>query len=170
MKSYEIERKFLVTEEFEKLDKEYVPWAIIHQGYIYNDDKGVVRIREQINKNRIPEANDKYETQYILCVKGSTEGIKRQEEEMPISKEMGEILLSLCDIVLTKKRYFWKENGMTWEIDLFLNKELRDLKIAEIEINNEDEQFVKPSFIGKEVSYDPNYYNSKIIKRLENKE
>ena len=52
---------------------------------------------------------------------------------------------------------------MIWEIDDFdgLNK---GLLIAEIEIKNEQQSFKLPSFIVKEVTGDPKYYNSVLQK------
>jgi CYTH domain-containing protein len=38
------------------------------------------------------------------------------------------------------------------------------LIIAEVELNSEEENFVKPSWLGKEVTGQPKYYNSELSK------
>lgn len=51
------------------------------------------------------------------------------------------------------------ENGLYWEVDEF-EGELTGLVLAEIELPNADAVFSRPSFLGREVTGDPQYYNS----------
>ena len=67
----EIERKFLVKEKPFRLEKKSLH---IRQGYIVNDQKQVVRVREKGDE-------------YFLTVKGNNIGISRLEFDFPISKE-----------------------------------------------------------------------------------
>jgi adenylate cyclase len=46
-----------------------------------------------------------------------------------------------------------------WEIDEF-HDENSGLILAEIELNNENDRFEKPDWIGMEVTTDRRYYNS----------
>jgi adenylate cyclase len=52
--------------------------------------------------------------------------------------------------------------GHTWEVDEFLGDNA-GLVVAEIELGAEDEAFVKPDWIGAEVTDDARYYNSSLI-------
>lgn len=55
-----------------------------------------------------------------------------------------------------------KHEGFIWEIDEFLGVN-QGLIVAEIELQNENQKFDKPSWIGEEVSSDPRYYNSNLV-------
>ena len=58
-----------------------------------------------------------------------------------------------------------------WERELPLNEaeelygENEGLVVAEVELSTEDEAFVKPAFIGQEVTGDVRYYNSQLMKK-----
>jgi adenylate cyclase len=52
---------------------------------------------------------------------------------------------------------------MTWEVDEFLG-ENAGLIVAEIELADENQAFIKPSWIGEEVTSDPRYFNSSLLK------
>ncbi|MCX5821006.1 MAG: adenylate cyclase, partial [Deltaproteobacteria bacterium] len=51
-----------------------------------------------------------------------------------------------------------------WEIDEFFG-ENQGLVVAEVELTSEDQAFQKPEWIGGEVTGDPRYFNSNLIKR-----
>ena len=53
--------------------------------------------------------------------------------------------------------------GLTWEIDVF-EGENAGLVTAEIELPSESTAFVKPAWLGKEVSGEARYYNSNLAK------
>jgi adenylate cyclase len=48
---------------------------------------------------------------------------------------------------------------LIWEVDEFHGKH-EGLVVAEIELDNEEQSFEKPAFIGDEVTHDPRYYNA----------
>ena len=50
---------------------------------------------------------------------------------------------------------------MTWEVDEFLG-ENRGLIVAEIELESENQEFARPEWIGREVTDDPRYFNSRL--------
>jgi adenylate cyclase len=54
--------------------------------------------------------------------------------------------------------------GHTWEVDEFFGVN-QGLVVAEIELAAEDEAFAKPAWIGEEVTDDPRYYNSSLVKK-----
>jgi adenylate cyclase len=63
---------------------------------------------------------------------------------------------------IEKYRYKIEVNGFVWEVDEFLG-ENRGLVLAEIELPTAETLFVKPDWIGAEVSDDSRYYNSNLI-------
>jgi CYTH domain-containing protein len=52
---------------------------------------------------------------------------------------------------------------MLWEIDVFTDKN-EGLIIAEIELTSEEQKFVLPDWVEKEVTGDIRYYNSFLAK------
>ncbi|MFQ5469008.1 MAG: CYTH domain-containing protein [Gammaproteobacteria bacterium] len=96
----------------------------------------------------------------FLNIKSATLGVRRSEYDYPIPvSDAEEMLGNLCgDTIITKTRYFVPYQGMTWEIDVFDGKN-DGLIVAEVELENEDQKFEIPSWIGEEVSDDPRYYN-----------
>ena len=49
--------------------------------------------------------------------------------------------------------------GHTWEVDVFEGANA-GLVVAEIELDDPDEPFEKPAWVGEEVTHDPRYYNT----------
>lgn len=144
----EIERKFLVVaEDWRKCQRSYA----IKQGYLSSESAATVRVRVQ--------AKDAY-----LTIKGPTKGIKRSEFEYPIPLEDAEeILNSLCDgAFIEKQRFEILENNKLWVVDEFFGDNA-GLIVAEIELESECERFTKPSWLGREVSDDPRYFNSQLL-------
>ncbi len=144
----EIERKFLV------LDTSYRDTAQpvrIVQGYLNSAKERTVRVR--IKGERA-----------WLTIKSITVGISRQEFEYPIPLEDANDLLALCEQpILEKLRYELDADGNSWEIDEFLGLN-EGLIVAEIELASHDQVIKLPSWIGREVSDDPRYFNSNLIK------
>ena len=74
------------------------------------------------------------------------------------------MLLRLCEPNLIEKiRYEVKKGIHLFEIDEFFAKN-EGLIIAEIELSDENEAFIKPDWLGKEVTGDVRYYNSQLSK------
>ncbi|MEE4256789.1 MAG: CYTH domain-containing protein [Bacteroidales bacterium] len=143
----EIERKFLVISDDYKTATEPV---FIRQGFISTHKDHVVRVRIQGNKG-------------FLALKGSGSGITRIEFEYEIPVEDAhQMLEAFCTPTIEKFRYKLLSGKHAWEVDEFL-KENSGLTMAEIELQSEDEDFLKPSWLGKEVTGDPRYYNANLI-------
>lgn len=145
----EIERKFLVVGD------SYKALATrsdeIAQGYLSTDSDRTVRVRIKGGKA-------------FLTVKTRNQGITRNEWEYEIPLADAREMLECCGTVLRKTRYYVPAGeGLTWEVDEFHNPH-PGLTVAEIELPSEDTPFAIPSFIGKEVSGDPAYYNSSLAK------
>ena len=144
----EIERKFLVKANAWRTDN----GTLIRQGYMHNEVDGIVRVRT------------KGECAY-LTIKGGTTGITRLEFEYEIPlEEANELLDKLCQKPLIEKiRHEVQVGGLKWEVDEFLGKN-EGLVVAEIELENEEQGFPKPSWVGVEVSEDARYLNSNLVK------
>jgi CYTH domain-containing protein len=145
----EIERKFLVNEN----DWRNGQGTMYRQGYLNSDENRNVRVRV---------INDRG----YLTVKGISQGATRVEYEYEIPKAEAEAMLdNLCEKpLIIKKRYKIEFKGFVWEVDEFLG-ENQGLIIAELELESENQVFIKPEWIGKEVTGDPKYFNSNLIHR-----
>ena len=148
----EVERKFLVKNNDYK-QQAYLTKKI-KQGYLNTDKSRTVRVRIQDDKA-------------FLTIKGKSNaaGTTRFEWEKEIDKKEAEQLLLLCEpSIIDKTRFLIKNEHLTFEVDEF--KEANDgLVLAEIELNSEQETFLKPNWLGKEVTGDIRYYNSYISKK-----
>ncbi len=145
----EIERKFLlIGDQWRK----NAPGSFYRQGYIVKNTRRTVRIRSCDNKG-------------FLTIKGPSRGITRAEFEYAIPYEDANFLLDhFCDQpIIEKIRYFVQYMDFTWEIDEFLG-ENTGLLVAEIELSAEDQPFPKPPWAGAEVTSDPRYFNSSLVK------
>src|SRR5438132_300274 len=138
----EIERKFLVKQD--ALPKDLPAADELEQGYLSTDPTVRVRLVSRPDGTRHAE----------LTIKGRGM-LSRAEFNYPIPAEDAEALLRLCSRSLRKLR---RKIGR-WELDHFRE---RDLWLAEIELKSEEETFVSPSWLGKEVTNDPNYTNSQL--------
>lgn len=148
----EIERKFLVNADlWETVEKG--EGKEIQQGYFVSNENFSVRVRTKGKKA-------------FLTIKGTRSEITRDEFEYEIPTEDAQYMLeTYAQPYLHKVRYEVVVGGKTWEIDEFKGS-LAPLLLAEIELNAEDESFELPPWVTTEVSTDPAYFNSNIVKRL----
>lgn len=147
----EIERKFLILSNAYKSEA-YKQTRIV-QGFLNTHKERTVRVRIMGEKA-------------FITVKGisNSEGTTRMEWEKEISKEDAEKLLPLCEPNLIDKiRYEIKADQHIFEVDEFFG-ENEGLIVAEIELSSENEEFIKPDWLGKEVTGDVRYYNSLLSK------
>jgi adenylate cyclase len=142
----EIERKFLVTNDSWR--EAAGPGIPIKQGYLVGGKDASVRVRLQGDM-----AN--------LNIKSATLGVRRQEFEYPIPLADAEVLLnSLCHRpIIEKVRYLVPYANKQWEVDVF-EGDNAGLIVAELELQDESEQYETPPWLGEEVSHDPRYYNT----------
>lgn len=147
----EIERKFLVTGMFQP---HVVGSTKITQSYISTDPERTVRVCIESTKG-------------FLTIKGSPNqtGVSRFEWENEIPINEAEDLLKICEPgTIQKTRFIVPEKtGLNFEVDVF-HGDNEGLIIAEIELPTEGYQFVKPSWLGEEVTGDTRYYNSMLVK------
>jgi adenylate cyclase len=145
----EIERKFLVTGPGYK---EGVTGVAYRQGCLSTVKERTVRVRTVGAKG-------------YLTIKGITVGVSRNEFEYEIpAPDANALLNDLCERPLIEKnRYKVVHGGLTWEIDEFFG-ENAGLVVAEVELTDEQQAFTLPPWVGAEVSGDPRYFNSNLIK------
>ena len=142
----EIERKFLVDPKVWKPEDGGVSYR---QGYLSSVEQRVVRVRIAGSKA-------------FLTVKGISEKRQSTEFEYPISRNDAEIILDRRRErpLVEKTRYRQRIGDKVWEIDVF-HSENDGLIIAEIELSL-SETFEHPPWLGREVSFDPRYFNSNL--------
>ncbi len=142
----EIERKYLVKsmDWKEKADA----GTRVLQGYLANTEKAAIRVRVAGK-------------QAWLTLKSASSGIRRLEFEYPLPLADAEQMLDeLCQgQVIHKTRYRLFLGCHIWEIDVFHDAN-EGLVLAEIELENEEESFTLPGWLGQEVSGDKRYYNA----------
>lgn len=144
----EIERKFLVHQDLLPITE----GIFYRQGYLNSNKERTVRVRTIDNEG-------------FITVKGITKGMTRQEYEYSIPKrDADEMLDTLCEKpLIEKQRSKIEVSGYYFEIDQFFG-ENEGLVVAEVELTSEEESFPHPNWLGKEVTNDPRYYNSNLIK------
>ncbi len=145
----EIERKFLVAHE---------GWrgavsAVRHlkDGLVGHFARGKVRVR--LDGERA-----------FLTVKGARDGIARPEFEYEIPVEDGRAMLDqVCTgCIVEKVRYCVPHAGLTWEVDVFQGA-LSGIVLAEIELDDAAQSFVKPDWVGEEVTGDLRFRQTTLL-------
>lgn len=148
----EIERKFLVNSDSFKAAA--ASKKRIVQGFLNTHPERTVRVRIKGDNA-------------FLTIKGKSNesGTSRYEWEEVINISDAEALLKLCEQgIIEKTRYEILEGNHVFEVDEFhgLNE---GLTVAEVELQNEEEVFRKPIWLGKEVTGEVKYYNSRLSKQ-----
>lgn len=146
----EIERKFLLRNDSWRAEAD--EGVTIRQGYLAGSEKSSIRVRVQDDKANIN-------------IKSATLDVTRHEYEYPIPlKDANELLNLMSEGPLVEKtRYYVHHGKRHWEIDVF-SGDNEGLIVAEIELNNKDEAFERPDWLGEEVSDDPRYYNVCLVR------
>ena len=141
----EIERKFRVVGNY----KPFVRRSMhLVQGYIASGRR-TVRVRIADNKA-------------WLTIKGPSKdgGLSRFEWEKEIGLREALELMQLAEgSIIEKHRHLVEFEGHTFEVDEFLGDNL-GLTIAEVELQSPDEEFMRPEWLGDEVTGIKHYYNS----------
>ena len=144
----EIERKFLV--EGDAYRELAFDSSRIAQGYICSTGGRTVRVRIRDERG-------------YLTIKGPSAdgGLSRYEFETEIPLADARDLLAICEPgVIQKTRYLVRAaDNHIFEVDEFYGDN-QGLVMAEVELQSPDEPYVKPDFIGREVTGDRRFYNS----------
>ena len=146
----EIERKFLVNSK--EFKKEASKKTFFVQAYLNTHPERTTRIRITDDKA-------------FMTIKGksSENGLTRFEWEKEIPLDEAKELLQICEPgKIEKYRYHIHHGDHIYEVDEFL-EENSGLILAEIELQEEEEKFKKPEWLGEEVTGNLDYYNSNLI-------
>jgi adenylate cyclase len=149
--SFEIERKFLVRgNDWRALVSSQ---TTIRQAYLASGTKSSTRIRIRGDGTA------------TLTIKSRPADLRRLELEYPIPVLQAEALMQLREgSIIEKTRHIVPHGSLAWEIDVFAGDNL-GLIIAEIELKDVDQQVDVPAWIGREVTAQPQYYNSYLVQQ-----
>jgi adenylate cyclase len=146
----ETERKFLVRGEFRNLSVKEIK---IIQAYFSVDPARIIRLRISDEKAYLTIKSPKSGTSF-----------SRNEWEIQISLSTANEILNVClPGRIYKTRYLIPSGKHNFEVDVFHDKN-EGLILAEIELENEEEEYDKPEWLGEEVTGKPEFYNSNLIK------
>jgi adenylate cyclase len=147
----EIERKFLLaSEDWRQAVERSID---MQQGFFCNTDKASLRVRIENDQARIG-------------IKSMSGALRRSEFEYEIPLHEARILLeSFCQpSIIRKTRHLLHFGEHLWEIDEF-HGDNEGLVVAEIELKDENEAFLRPPWLGREVSAEPDYLNFRLAVR-----
>jgi adenylate cyclase len=141
----EVERKFLVSDESWR-DAVTSSTRIV-QGYIAQTGSATVRVRIKGDRG-------------FLTIKGLSVGVSRSEfeYEVPVADALAMLDELAQGPVIDKVRHLVPVGGHVWEVDVFAG-ENAPLVMAEVELADSQEAFVRPDWAGVEVSDDQRYFN-----------
>lgn len=147
----EIERKFLVDKRLWSRPAD--GGLVCKQGYIFSDGDKLLRVRI------IGDAA-------YLTIKAKGQGITRIEYEYQIPVEDAAVMLNkFCGGAIVEKiRYEFNFADMNWCVDVFAGDN-DGLILAEVELDDENQQFERPTWIAEEVTEDPRYLNVNLVKK-----
>ena len=144
----EIERKFLVTSDDYKLSAKIVE---IKQAYLSIDKNMAIRVRVE-------------GIQASINIKSKKSDRVNHEFEYIIPLDEAQALISMCPYpMIEKTRHVVEYQGKIWEVDEF-HADNEGLTVAEIELDDENEVFKSPPWLGEEVTADYRYLNSNLAK------
>ena len=97
-----------------------------------------------------------------LVVGDGWRGVVREEVEIAIPMVEARRLLASCGgRTVEKLRHLVVDHGMIWTVDEFV-RPAPGLLLAEIELDHADQPYVRPDWVGAEVTLDPRYSNSRL--------
>ncbi|MGB0218233.1 MAG: CYTH domain-containing protein [Sinimarinibacterium flocculans] len=144
----EIERKFLVVGDDWRAQVSRA--ARMRQGYL-SREAGRASVRVRVEDDRA-----------TLNIKAAVVGSARAEYEYAIPVgEARELLETLCVGRLEKIRHYIERDGIVWEVDEFTGDNA-GLIVAEVELSAVDQAFVRPQWLGRELTDDRRYYNHQL--------
>lgn len=102
----------------------------------------------------------------FLTVKGpkSADGSTREEHEQTIPVSAARALLDRSLAVIKKVRYTIPSEEGTWEVDVYSGA-LAGMVTAEIELPSADTPFIRPGWLGEDVTKDKAYGNGQLAQQ-----
>jgi adenylate cyclase len=144
----EIERKFLLAEGASiPIPAKYERFKI-KQGYLLAEKGKQIRVRLT-------------QTKAVITIK-YTANIVRDEYEIPMKD--GKEIYSKCELRIEKKRLSFSRGGVHFDVDTFIN----GIQFVEVEFKSlkDMKNWVKPQWLGKEITKDKRYSNIILAKQL----
>ena len=142
----EIERKFLVISD---TYRDNAQSSDIKQAYLSVTERMAIRVRID-------------GIQGTLAIKSKVSDRVNREYEYSIPIDDARSLINLGGLpIIRKTRYLVEYEGWTWEVDEFHDNNA-GLIVAEIELEDENDIFKLPPWIGEEVTADYRYLNSNL--------
>jgi adenylate cyclase len=147
---YEIERRFLVVGDGWR--RSAIAWTRMRQAYLNFDGTSSVRVRIEDGARA------------VLTVKARGPALRRFEIEYPLPVADAAILMQhRRGSIVEKTRHLVPCAGATWEVDVFAGPNA-GLVIAEIELRDDEQDFVRPPWLGAEITGDARYGNSALAR------
>ncbi len=145
----EIERKFLLAKGTSIPIPGVYSKINIKQGYIFIEKDKHLRIRL-------------YKDSAVLCLK-YTSGPVRDEYEYTVPMKDGKEMYSKCTMKLEKRRLTFKRFNENYDVDSFPN----GIQFVEVEFKSlkDSKSWVKPHWIGKEITGVSKYSNITLAKQ-----
>ena len=133
----EIERRFLLKND---QWKEFITHqTFIEQGYLsYNLEDWIIRLRFNGGE-------------FQLALKKHIKNFTNYEYEYLIPNSEGEKIMATLPNTVKKDRFFLVVDQKNWIVDCFKDKN-SPLEIAEIELSEEKEEVILPSFLSREIT------------------
>lgn len=145
----EIERRFLI--ENDKWHQYADEPLLLKQAYLSVEKERTVRVRI-------------VGQQAWLTLKGYISELSRSEFEYEIPLADAEKMMeSMCPFKMEKWRYPVRCGGSLFEIDVFLGDNA-PLVVAEIELPDENADFERPDWLGREITSDGMFTNAYLSK------
>jgi adenylate cyclase len=146
----EIERKFLLADGASiPIPAKYERFQI-KQGYLLAEKGKQIRVR--LTK-----------TKAVITIK-YTANIVRDEYEYEIPMKDGKEIYSKCELKIEKKRLSFSRDNAHFDVDSFTN----GIQFVEVEFQSlkDMKKWVKPQWLGKEITKDKKYSNIILAKQL----
>ena len=145
----EIERKFLLLDDGWRASA--VKRQRMTQGYLASGPRVSVRVRVA-------------GSEAALNIKSGGLVASRLEYEYAIPVDEARELLELCATpLIDKTRHFVPHGDFEWEVDEF-HGDNDGLFVAELELEHENQEFPRPTWLGTEVTHLERYYNSRLAR------
>ncbi len=145
----EIERRFLIKND--KWKEFITNKNFIEQGYLsYDLEDWIIRIRFN-GKN------------FKIALKKHIKNFTNYEYEYSIPNCDGEKIMATLTNTIKKERFFLEVDQKLWILDCFKDKNF-PLEIAEIELAEEKEKVILPSFLAEEITGLKIYSNLNLTK------
>jgi adenylate cyclase len=149
----EIERKFLV--------KDY-SWRASVTRSRHIEDHLIAKFENGKARIRVCES------EITLTIKGPRRGFSRREYHVALSEDDGRSMIK--DFAkgpgLEKMRHDVLIGDLLWQVDEYLGH-LRGLVTADVELANEEQSFIEPSWVGMEITGDTRFSSSVLAKAVE---